>query len=244
VAVAGITGLQSPESFKEGSAMTPPNRAITLCGQRLSGRQHICAFVDSTDQQYQILNPFFQEGIDAGEEVVTIVESGFHGEHLQRMRAGGVAVDPAIAAGQLKLLASDETYLRDRVFVVERMYALLEEALRNAGQGSRRPVRAYGDMDWVLRNLPTTDELMTYEARVNLLTPQYDCTLLCAYDVNQCSGRVVADILATHSHVILDGQVQENPYFVEPLAYLKKVALRRKDPAPIRRSSEAERPSI
>jgi hypothetical protein len=62
------------------------NRAVTLCGQRLSGRQHICAFVDSRDEQYQILNPFFREGIEAGDEVVTIVESGFQGEHLQRMR--------------------------------------------------------------------------------------------------------------------------------------------------------------
>jgi hypothetical protein len=116
------------------------------------------------------------------------------------------------------------------------MYTLLEEALRNAARGPRGWVRAYGDMDWVLRNLPTTDELMAYEARVNLLTPQYDCTLLCAYDINRCSGRVVADILATHSHVILDGKLQENPYFVEPLAYLKRVALRRKYPAPIQKS--------
>jgi hypothetical protein len=110
-------------------------RAVTLCGQRLSGRQHICAFVDSTDEQYQLLNPFFREGIETGEELVTIVESGFHAEHLRRMRAGGVAVDAAIATGPLKLLASDETYLRDRVFVVERMYALLEETLRTAERG-------------------------------------------------------------------------------------------------------------
>jgi hypothetical protein len=184
-----------------------------------------------------VLNPFFREGIETGEELVTIVESGFHAEHLRRMRAGGVAVDAAIATGQLKLLASDETYLRDRVFVVERMYALLEKTLRTAERGPRGRVRAYGDMQWVLQNLPTTDELMMYEARVNLLTPRYDCTLLCVYDLNQCSGRVVADILATHSHVILAGEVQENPYFVEPLAYLNRVALRRKQPAPIRTNS-------
>ncbi len=218
--------------------MISSNRAVTLCGTRLSGCQHVCAFVDSRDEQYRILNPFFQEGIEAGEEIVTIVETGFQAEHLQRMRAGGVAVDAAIAAGQLKLLTSNETYLKDRVFVVERMYTLLEEALRNAAQGPRGAVRAYGDMDWVLRNLTTTDELMAYEARVNLLTPQYECTLLCVYDINQCSGQLVADILATHSHVILGGKVQENPYFVEPLAYLKRV-LRRKYPAPIQKSSRA-----
>lgn len=221
--------------------MISSNRIVTLCGHRLSGPQHVCAFYDSRDEQYRILNPFLKEGLEAGEDVVTIVESGFHREHLQRMRAGGLAVDAAIAAGQLKLLASDETYLKDRVFVAERMCALLEEALRDAARDARAGVRAYGDMDWVLRSLPTTDDLMAYEARVNLLAPQYDCTLLCMYDMNRCSGRVVADLLATHSHVILDGKIHENPYFAEPLAYLKKVALRRRQPAPILRSSPESR---
>jgi hypothetical protein len=72
---------------------------------------------------------------------------------------------------------------------------------------------------------------------VNLLTPQYDCTLLCVYDVNRFSGRTVADVLATHSHVILGGQVQENPYFVEPITFLQSLAHRRRAPAPMRACS-------
>jgi hypothetical protein len=130
--------------------MIQPIRSVTLCGQQLSGPQHICAFFDSRDEQYEILNPYFREGLDNGEEVVTIVESAFHDEHLRRMRAGGVAVD-ATAEGQLKLLASEGTYARDGVFVVERMYALLEETLRNAQRGPYGRVR--------------TCELMMYEAQ-------------------------------------------------------------------------------
>jgi hypothetical protein len=219
---------------REDNAMTLPNRAVTLCGQCLSGRQHICAFVDSTDEQYRILNPFFREGIDAGEEVVTIVESEFHGEHLRRMRAGGVGVDAAVATGQLKLLASEVTYLNDGVFVIERMHALLEESLRNAVRGPRGRVRAYGDMEWVMRNLPTSDDVMMYEARVNQLTLRYDCTLLCVYDLNQCSGQAVADLLATHPYVVLGGRLQENPYYLEPEVFLRRVSLRRAGPSPIR----------
>jgi MEDS: MEthanogen/methylotroph, DcmR Sensory domain len=223
--------------LKGRSAMTPSSCDVTLCGHRLGGRQHICAFVDSTDEQYQILNPFFLEGIDAGEDVVTIVESAFRSEHLRRMRAGGVPVDEAMGKGQLKLLASEDTYLKDGVFVVERMHRLLEDALRDAERETRGRVRAYGDMEWVLRNLSISDELMMYEARVNQLLPRYDCTLLCVYDVNQCSGRAMADILATHPYVILGGALQENPYYMDPEVYLLKVALRRARPAPIRANS-------
>jgi hypothetical protein len=73
-----------------------------------------------------------------------------------------------------------------------------------------------------------------------LLIPKYDCTLLCVYDVNRFSGRAVADVLATHSHVILGGRIVENPYFVEPVSYLQTLTRRRQSPASIRAASTAE----
>jgi hypothetical protein len=206
---------------------TARSRNISLCGEHLHGLQHICAFFDSRDEQYQILNPYFQEGLAAGEEVVTIVESDFHQEHIRRMAEGGVKVGAGLESGQLKIVASEESYLKDSVFVVERMVAMLEDVLRNASAGPFGSVRTMGDMEWALRNLPGTDELIVYEARVNLLADHHDCTLLCAYDVNRFSGRVIADVLATHSHVVINGKVHENPYFVDPVRYLQKLALRK-----------------
>lgn len=214
--------------------MSAWKRNISLCGQPLDGLQHVCAFFDSREEQYRILNPYFQEGLDNGDEVVTIVESVFHDDHMERMRAGGVDVGPGLERGQLKVLASEETYLQDNVFVVERMYSMLEDVLHSASSGPYRSVRTMGDMEWALKNLPGTDELMVYEARVNQLACHHDCTLLCAYDINRFSGRVIADVLATHSHVIINGQVHENPYYVDPVVYLQKLALRKGSESPAR----------
>ena len=212
--------------------MDSPVRPVSLCGHPVPCR-HVCAFVSSKDEQYRILNPYFREGLAWGDEVLTIVESDFHAEHMARMREGGVAVDEALGTGQLQVLASEDTYLRDGVFGVDRMYGLLEEVLRNASESPRNRARVYGDAIWVLRNMQTTDELMAYEAKVNVLAAQYDCTLLCVYDLNHCSGQVLADALATHSHVVLGEQVRENPFYIEPLKFLKSVALRRAQPAAI-----------
>ena len=63
---------------------------------------------------------------------------------------------------------------------------------------------------------------MVYEAKVNTLAPKHDCTLLCCYDVNRFSGRVIADVLATHSHVIIGGHVHENPYYLDPVTFLQE----------------------
>jgi hypothetical protein len=209
-------------------------RTIHLCGEPLHGLQHVCAFFDSREEQYEVLNPYFREGLESGDEVVTIVESSMRDEHLSRMRSGGVDVPHAMQRAQLKVLASEESYLQDGVFVVERMYDMLRQVLEGASSGPYKSVRTMGDMEWALQNLPGTDELIVYEARVNQLACHHDCTLLCAYDINRFSGRVIADVLATHSHVIINGKVHENPYYVDPVVYLQKLALRKPAEGPRR----------
>jgi hypothetical protein len=224
------------EWVPEGSLMNRSPDAVTLCGQRLTS-QHVCMFTESEDEQYRILNPFVQEGLAGGEEILTIVDDLLRDNHGHRMEEGGVPVDDALASGQLRILASDDTYGRDRTFAAERMYDLLEEVLQESSRGRWKRMRIIGDAGWVLRNMQGSDELMAYEAKVNLLAPKHDCTLLCIYDINKCSGQVIADALATHSHVILGGRLHENPHYMQPIDFLQKITLRRAHPAPVRAPS-------
>jgi hypothetical protein len=200
----------------------------TLCGETLKGPIHICAFFDSKEEQYDILLPYYKEGLDNKEEVITILESRSHNDHCKRLSKAGMPVKEVIESGQLKVLASEDTYLKGGEFAAERMFNLLEAALNDAENGPYGAVRTCGDMDWALKNLPGTDELMEYESRINLLTPMHQCTLLCAYDVNKISGRAVADILATHTHVIMNGKIHKNPNYVEPFVFLQQLLRRPK----------------
>lgn len=207
---------------------------VTLCGRRLYGLRHVCAFFESQDEQYEILTPYLKEGLDLGEQVITILESKNHTAHIKRLESAGIQVSSVRDRNQLQILASEDTYLKDGTFVVERMYNMLEQAICEAERSEFKRIRTLGDMEWALLNCEGTDDLIVYEARVNQLAPLHDCTLLCAYDINQFSGRVIADVMATHSHVLLGGQIHENPHYLDPVIYLKKLALRRKRSSPIR----------
>lgn len=208
-------------------------RTVTLCDHTVPCH-HVCMFTESGDEQYRILNPFFLEGLAAGEGVLTIIDESARDMHVRRMRDARVPVDDTMADGQLRVLASSDTYGRDGTFAAERMYALLEEVLEEASRSPWPRLRVVGDAGWVLRHMHGSDELMAYEAKVNLLAPRHECTLLCVYDINQCSGQVVADALATHSHVILGGRIHQNPHFMDPLEFLQKIALRRTRPTPVK----------
>ncbi len=203
---------------------------LTLCGEKLSAPIHICGFFDSEDERYEVILPYLKEGLEANEEVLNILESTSYSDHCNRLYKAGIAVDEKIANKQLKVLSADETYLKGGSFAADNMYDLVEKAFidsKNAGYDS---IRACGDMSWALRNVSGTDELIEYEARLNLLTPQHSCSLICMYDINRFSGRALADVLATHPYVILNGKIHENPHYIEPLKFLPTLLRRKKRP--------------
>lgn len=213
------------------------SQPATVCGHPLTQSAHICAFFDSERQEYDCLVPYFAEGLARREQVVTIRDATRTNAHVQRLRdSGAIPVDEAIRANRLRVMASEETYLLDGVFEVERMYLMIEKALTEApAQGFSR-VRTCGDMSWALRDMPGTDELMQYESRVNQLILEHDCTLMCTYDINQFSGRMIMDVLATHPVVLLGDRVYENPYYEQPAAFLQ--ALLRRGSSPLARIAE------
>lgn len=204
--------------------MIEPRKSVTLCGCELDEPGHICAFFDSKAEQYAILAPYYKEGIDQGERVITIVDEAEVGDHRARMEAHGISVQEALSNGSLRVYASEDTYTSGGGFTAERMYDLLQNALATARRGGWR-VRTSGVMDWAYRGHAGTEELMEYEARVNVLLPIYDCTLLCVYDLDRLNARTMMDILATHPFVIHRRQILKNPYYRPPVELLEEMLL-------------------
>jgi hypothetical protein len=199
-------------------------RTVTLCGRALEEPGHICASFDSRTEEYDILAPYYKEGIELDEEVITIVDAERDKDHRARIKAHGIDVDRATADGKLKLLQSEETYTKGGRFGAERMYEMLQGALPDARHRGHR-VRTSGVMDWATRGHAGTEDLMEYESRVNFLVPSFDCTLLCVYDVNESSGRMMMEILSTHPYIIHNRRVRENPYYGAPIDRLREVLL-------------------
>jgi hypothetical protein len=204
--------------------------SVTLCGETLPGPLHVCAFFDSREEQYEILLPWLKEGITNNEEVLTILAGDSHKDHCTRLSNAGIPVEEAISRKQLKIVATEDSYLQGGSFTAERMFHIVEQALIDAKTGPYGVFRGCGDMEWALKNLPGTDELMEYEARLNLLTPKHECSILCSYDINKFSGSAIADILATHPQVIMNGKIHRNPHYVEPVEFLGKLIRRPKKP--------------
>lgn len=199
----------------------------SICGEPLHGLMHICAFVDSREQQYEILLPFLRQGLECNDCLLTVVSPENHADHVVRLHAAGIDTGALAPAGQLMLHTFEDTYLKDGFFSADRMLGLLEGALAGARSAGFRALRGFGEMDWALCGLPGTEELVEYEARINYIVPKFNDPLVCVYDVNKFSGRVITDILSTHPKVIMGGKIYENPYYMHPDVFLKHLATRK-----------------
>lgn len=198
--------------------------SFSVCGESLSAPMHICGFFDSKEQQYEVIIPYILEGLEKNEKVINILEGNRHSEHCRCLTNNGVSITEKLSSGQFEVLASENTYIKDGTFAAEKMYKMLEQTLLSASRAGYESTRACGDMVWALKNLPGTDELLEYEASLNLLTPKHSVSLICMYDINSFSQSTLTDILLTHPYVIKDGKISKNPNYVEPLALISSAS--------------------
>ena len=200
-------------------------RSIRLCGQRIDQPGHICAFFTSRDEEYETLIPFLKDGVEAGEQVLNVLDEVRLDDHRARLEACGVSADD----GRLRIASSEDTYLAGGRFDMARMVDFVRDHLAEAASHGRQ-VRTAWWMDWLYRGAPGTERAMEYEARMNLLVPTFDCTFMCVYDLSKLQGETLVDIIATHPYVVLRGQIRQNPFYVPPDVYLKELLSRKQTP--------------
>lgn len=200
---------------------------LSLAGTHLE-HFHVCAFFNSRDEVYDVLNPFFNEGFQQGEKNLHILNPNRVEEHRTRMAAAGIDVPHCEACGQLEITPWQGAYLDENgIFDKNRMLASIE-AIVEAGkaQGFSR-IRIMGDMDWAFEHdVPGAADLLEYEAEVNEVLSHHRQPAICVYDVAKLTGTMMMDLLRTHPLTLIGGVVQENPFYTPATEMLKELRQR------------------
>ena len=199
-------------------------RQINICGETLPHPGHVCAFFDSREQKYDVLVPFLKDAITAGDDVVNIVDACDEAAHLDTLLNGGVPVD-ALRSGQLNVKTSEQTYLHGGGNGLPSLLEFLRVSLDRARRDNHC-LRTWGEMSWVARGELPLKDVLEYEARVNEVVPDFECTLLCSYDLAYTPPSLVSDILATHPSAIIKGRLRRTPHYVQPTEFLQMLSAR------------------
>lgn len=189
---------------------------------------HICAFFNSRDEEYDVLAPYFREGIEQGEKNLHIVDPELADDHRRRLGEHGIDVEHCEACGTLELLSWHQAHLdEDGCFDKDRMIEALRRVCTTALENGFPRIRITGDMDWVFREVPGASDLIEYEAEVNEVLSAHRQPAICVYDIAKLSGSMMMDILRTHPLTVINGVVQENPFFTPASEMLAELEARK-----------------
>lgn len=187
---------------------------ISLAGTAIE-HFHVCAFFDSRADEYAVLAPFFKEAIAQGEKNLHIVGRDDLDAHRARLAEAGIDVAACECCGQLEVATWQGTYLdADGRFDKDRMLANLDNVCAAAAASGFPRVRIMGNMDWVFGGGPEAHEVLAYEAEVNDVLARNRQPAICVYDTAKLTGSMMMDLLRTHPLTLINGIVQENPFYV------------------------------
>lgn len=201
-------------------------KPITLAGTPMDA-YHVCAIFDSRDAEYEVLNPFFKQAMENGENSVHIVDPALIDDHRARLQASGIDVPHCEACGQLEVATWPEAYLDDEgKFDKDRMLGMIDQLTVAGRKAGFSRLRIMGNMDWAFGDVPGATSLMEYEAEVNEILERNRQPAVCVYDMAKLSGAQLMDVLRTHPLTLINGFVQENPFFTPPSEMIKELKAR------------------
>ncbi|WP_306396016.1 MEDS domain-containing protein [Telluria beijingensis] len=201
---------------------------LSLAGTELQ-YLHVCAFFNSRDEEYDVLLPFFKEALAQGEKNIHIVNPDNTEDHRRRLGEAGMDTPHCEACGQLEVLHWKQTYLDESgSFNKDRMLATVDYLTGAGRDPAFSRVRIMGDMDWVFAGTPGAADILEYEAEVNEVLERNKQPAVCVYDIAKLSGAMMMDVLRTHPLTLIDGVVQENPFFTPPQDMLKELRARKR----------------
>jgi hypothetical protein len=208
--------------------MATNERSVELAGVDLAGRNHVCAFFNTMDEEHRVLGSFYKVGFDWGGKATHIVESENREAYLKRLADAGINVQELMDAGRLEVLPWTDMYVRDHRFDQDAMLASVENLIQSGAASGYTRTRLVGHhMDWLYLDKPALNNLVEYEARLNQALSRYNAPVICNYDLSKVSASVAMDIMRTHPFVIIGGLLRENPFFVPPEEFLEEMRERR-----------------
>jgi hypothetical protein len=208
--------------------MAASEHSVQLAGVDLAGRNHVCAFFNTIDEEHRVLGSFYKDGLDRGEKSAHIVDPANREEHLRRLAEAGIHVPEMMDTGQLEVLPWTDAYVRDHRFDQDAMLATVEKLIQSGASAGYALTRLAGHhMDWLFLDKPATYNLLEYEARLNQVLSKHNDPVICNYNPSKIGAAVAMDIMRTHPLVIIGGLLRENPFFVPPEQFLVEMRGRR-----------------
>ena len=180
---------------------------VRLAGGELHELRHVCGLFAGVDDTYAALLPFIAEGLQEGQRAVHLVGPVARASHLERLASAGIDVEATLHRGQLEIATWEDSYLRGGRFDRMGMLLYLQKTLAEGRSRGYPTTREIGFMEWALEGVAGVEDVVAYEADLDVFLRGRADSVICAYDLSRHTAGLVAHLHATHPLAVVGGKL-------------------------------------
>ncbi|ELZ30840.1 multi-sensor signal transduction histidine kinase [Halogeometricum pallidum JCM 14848] len=177
---------------------------------------HQALVYEDRDEQFDAVASFLRRGLELGEQCLYVADDGSPDAILAELRDRGIDVDAALDSGALAVVAPPESRRPGGEFDREAMLEFWHERLADVASGGYGEFRATAEMTLALDGESVPEGLVEYEAMLDSLAADDQCSLLCQYDRTRFPDGVIDEVIETHPLIAQGETVSENIYYTPP----------------------------
>jgi signal transduction histidine kinase len=181
--------------------MQPTTKPLRKTGLEVLGERpwgtHFCVFYESDDDLVQMLVPYFATGLKNRELCFWVLADSLTEDDARGALNRGIdSPDRQLIDRNIEFLRSEECYLKEGVFNLDRVTAEWGNRLDRALAAGYEGIRVSGYAGWLqTREWP---EFWKYEGSLNLSIVDLPMIVLCTYPLRGSSGSDILDVAHTH----------------------------------------------
>ncbi|MBN1603681.1 MAG: MEDS domain-containing protein [Chitinispirillaceae bacterium] len=182
---------------------------------------HMCLIYTSEDERRDTLLKFLLSGLRRDERSACFSDKITEAELRFFFKENNILYDERKESGQITLSSPGEVYFKGGFFDPDRIIETLRKFYLDARDAGLPATRIIGEMVPEIKTTPGGERLLEYESRITILVRTHPVTAICQYNENNFDGKTIMEILKVHPRMIVNGNVIQNPFFIEPEEYLK-----------------------
>jgi anti-anti-sigma regulatory factor len=167
----------------------------------LTMNDHACLTFGEPEELFDLTAAFVRDGLSAGVKVVWLSEAG-PGPAAWELARRGIAVAPALAAGQMAAVGFEGHVLSGQAFRARAaMGWLIGQAVACRREGFPG-LRIAVDMSWALRPVAGVEQLPDFEEGIAAAVAGTPLSVLCQYDRERFDLVTLATVAAFHTRSV------------------------------------------
>jgi anti-anti-sigma regulatory factor len=167
----------------------------------LTASDHACLTFGEPEELLDLTAAFVRDGLTGGLKIIWLGDQA-PSQAVSELARRGIAVEPAVASGQMTAVTSEGSLLAGQAFTADHAMGWLAGQMQGCRGEGFPGLRVAMDMGWALRPVTGIEQLPKFEEAMAAALAGTAVSVLCQYDRERFDPVTLASVAAFHTRSV------------------------------------------